>query len=759
MVRSLLNETINYHEIKELDRDDYDLNATIYEVEYLEVDVVIVVGNQKYTFIEKGIIYLPIYLVHKGELVEKIGVYEFLSSNLLNLLDEDDDIDISMLGEPLLFSYVSKEYLEKYTAKSGDEITKPEEHQEEEGVDEEEEGVEEESIGKEGQKSEEDSKEKAEEDNKDVTTDETSETESISREKSSISQEKSDESDVSSLESIQEKLKGDDVIPEEGTIIKELFMEEDPIVSIREETEVDNKKEIELYEKTKDESRKNWMQTYMKNNNYDIIDNEGGGDCLFAVIRDAFGSVGKKTSVAKLRKIIASQATQTQLDTLITIYNSFIAEHNQIEDSMKKLIVENNRLKQEVNYKPKGPADKPELTREEKKKHIEQSKKNVSQYRALKKELAFSSSQLEEYAYLKGVKTLDDFRKIIQTCEYWGETWSISTLERLLNIKIIIMSSESYKAKDYENVLQCGQLNDTILEEKGVFKPKYYIMTDWMGWHYKTISYKGKKALTYEELPYAIKTKIFDKCLERMSGPYSLIPKFIRGKELYEASIVQETGETSEELEEEEEIEEDTPATERLYNDDTIFQIYHRSANRPPGKGIGEVIPVSKQKSFAALQSYENWRRKLSNNYETPFVLDGHTWNSVTHYVTAQYFKTHSDYYKDFSLSSTSELGKMLSKNAEIALSTLKSSGIHKSQRIRPSEIKPSKVLNSHEVSMHMMRALEAKFTQHEESREILDATKDAKIMLFIPRKPAKPFMNLMKLRKQLKEQKKSKDL
>ena len=181
-------------------------------------------------------------------------------------------------------------------------------------------------------------------------------------------------------------------------------------------------------------------------------------------------------------------------------------------------------------------------------------------------------------------------------------------------------------------------------------------MTDWLGWHYKTIEYKEKKALTYEELPYGIKTMIYDKCLERMSGPYALIPKFISGKKQYEATLDLDTGETSEELEEDEEIDEKEPDEEKLYDDDVVFQIYQRSANRPPGKGVGETIPSLKEKEFTNLSGYDNWRRKLSNNYETPFTLDGFIWNSVTHYVTAQYFKSHSDYYKEFTLSSTTEL-------------------------------------------------------------------------------------------------------
>ena len=37
----------------------------------------------------------------------------------------------------------------------------------------------------------------------------------------------------------------------------------------------------------------NWVNKYMQSSKYEILDNEGGGDCFFAVLRDALKTAGK----------------------------------------------------------------------------------------------------------------------------------------------------------------------------------------------------------------------------------------------------------------------------------------------------------------------------------------------------------------------------------------------------------------------------------------------------------------------------------
>ena len=56
-----------------------------------------------------------------------------------------------------------------------------------------------------------------------------------------------------------------------------------------------------IREKYKEKPNDTWVQKYMKNPYYDLVNNEGGGDCLFATIRDGFSQIGQQTSVAKIR--------------------------------------------------------------------------------------------------------------------------------------------------------------------------------------------------------------------------------------------------------------------------------------------------------------------------------------------------------------------------------------------------------------------------------------------------------------------------
>merc|ERR1712166_1018311 len=86
----------------------------MFKLNLLGVDVVIAIGDLKYDFSKKGILFVYVYLiVDESEKIYQIGVYEFLNNDYENLLDSDGDINISKIDGPLLHTFIDKPYLEK----------------------------------------------------------------------------------------------------------------------------------------------------------------------------------------------------------------------------------------------------------------------------------------------------------------------------------------------------------------------------------------------------------------------------------------------------------------------------------------------------------------------------------------------------------------------------------------------------------------------------------------------------------------------
>ena len=63
MVKSILVSNVNYPEIRALDPEDKKYEASIYEANILGKDIIIAVGQGKYSFIDDNLIYYPIYFV------------------------------------------------------------------------------------------------------------------------------------------------------------------------------------------------------------------------------------------------------------------------------------------------------------------------------------------------------------------------------------------------------------------------------------------------------------------------------------------------------------------------------------------------------------------------------------------------------------------------------------------------------------------------------------------------------------------------
>jgi len=671
MVLSKLDGDVSYPELKSVDSGDLKMEANLYQLEIKDIDVIIAVGNSKNTYEDKNILYFPIYLVKHNNKVIQIGVYEIRASNYLSYLDKYNNLDIEEMDDPLIYSFATKEFLNKLRLKPEVPLHK---------LDKEEGEVSEEGV--------EDGLEQEEEEEKMVI----------------------DYDIPPEREDIFVKIKGIPVPP-----------------LLPEETQ---KQAKDIREKYHESANDTWIDKLMKNKNFSIVDNEGGGDCLFSTIKDAFSSIAQQTSVNKIRKKLAEHATQEIFDNYKEQYDMYSAS----------LVRDTNKIKELANeyllYKQKFAEI---IDREEQKIFLAQAKEVKKEHDRLVEEKKVSAAILKEFKFMKGVENLDQFKRVIRHCDFWADTWAISTLERILNIKFIILSSESYKAKDEKNVLQCGQLNDKVLEQRGRFTPDFYIMVDYTGSHYKLVGYKKKLIFKFSEIPYDIKKMIYEKCLEMNAGPFAIIPDFQKFKASQKKTVIKEA-----------QYEDLTEAKLRgLYNDDIVFQFYSKSLDKPlPGKGSGEKIPNDRLREYSTLASVPQWRKKLSNFWLQPFTLDNHKWSSVEHYYQGSKFKkTHPDFYLSFSLDSGTEL----SKDPAMAKAAGGKTGKLKGELLRPVEVTTDSDFFGKRQKREMYAAQYAKFTQNEDLKAMLLATGDAKLTHYIRGAEPEVFDELMLIRDKIK--------
>ena len=717
MVKSVLDDSITYSENTNIDEGDIGYDAIQFEVElFPEVEANIALGNVRYTFADKGILFIPVYLVKNNEIVEQIGVYEFLASQYTELLDEDDDFDITLLDNPLplFYSFLNKEYLIKILGKKILK-TKPKETEEELVQDEE-------------------------------------KVESAIEEK-----EEKKEEEKSPIEQLDEL--GDEEVemnqwssPNKPTVLSEILKEEDDNEDDMEENMQDAIDERREYNPKRNDP---WIKKFMKSSKYNLIDNEGKGDCLFAVIRDAYKGT-KDITVQQLREIVSENATQDVFDNFKERYDLFA---NEIRGTRETQIT----LKGE--YDDKLRTFKASQDRNEKKEIAKQLKEIKSKFDTAKREYKYAQENIRDFLWMKGVNTLDDFKDILKTCKFWAEQWAINVLEIMLNIKLIILSKQNYDVGDSGNVLSCGDLIDSSIEQKGEFKPKYYIIVSYTGNHYMLVTYKNKRLFNFGTLPFAIKELVITKCMEGETGAYALIPKFKKLKDFIDGNNENSESKT---IMSSESKRDDIPRTDAgaedmgdpkeerydegfenhkdvSFNENIVFQFYSKSRDMKPGKGAGEKISVEDMSKFSELAAMKNWRKVLSNFYEGEFELDGLRWLSVEHFYHASKFKkSQPNFYKLFSLDSKSDISKL----PAMAKGAGGKTGKFKGKQIRPKKITmDDDFFSSGENEKAMYRGQMAKYKQNKEAKDVLLATQDAKLQHFLRGQKPIVFYDTMKIR------------
>jgi len=687
---SRINKDIVYPSIKTIDPEDFGTKSYIYEIDILGMQIAVLLGVPKYTYTDQGVVYFPIYAVSREKVRSQIGVFELKSGQIINSF-KDGELDVSMLDEPLLYDFIDLAYLGKlnsdpkyYTKIVPDAAntvvpiataTEPEiEDQEDQEDDPFRLKLREKQISKE--------KEQAK-----------------------------TELQMGIFESVGQT--------KEGT------------TTLEEETEKDTE---ELKADYKEGPQTSWVQKYFKNNHYRIHDcEETQGDCFFAAVVAAYLQIGKKTTITKLRAILADEMTEDVFKNYRALYLHFDDQLREIKkemDMLRKAILENKkRIK---TTQDKTAADNQLL--------LNQAKQMAEKYGELEKQQVFIKQSQKEYiGVLENVDTLEKMRAYIKTTAYWADAWAVSTLERVLNIKFILFSEKIWEESgNVAGVLNCGEI-DRTLQERQSFSPEYYIMLSLGGEglpQYRLVSYKHKKILTYKEIPYAVKMLILNKCLEKNAGPFYMIVDFRNLKSKY--GIDEDEGRPVDY--------EDTDDSGILYDPDVVFSFYANSEKTAkPGMGDGEKIPVSKKGEYILLAKIADWRKKLDDSWEVPIFIDGHKWNTVEHYVAgSKYKKGNYEVYLMFSLDSGTEL----SKDVKLAKSFkgLKPDDAKKGARIKPIAPDVDYALGGMEKARE--EALHEKFAKNPDMKMVLKLTQKALLLHKEKRgEEAKPDIQLMKIR------------
>jgi predicted NAD-dependent protein-ADP-ribosyltransferase YbiA (DUF1768 family) len=622
--------------------------------------------------------YFNIYLANNGSVISKIGIYETTNTDYASLLDANGDIDLNKMSEPIIFSFAKPlimnnyELIDKFETMSN-----------------------------------------ASDFNSTDDGSNISDVESISGDDDDDDDDDNDDDDASKKP-------------------QKLVSASYDLMEVNSQTKEESDYEISKYEE--DPSHK-WINKYLRSNKYEILDNEGGGDCFFAVLRDALKSVKIETSVKSIREKLASEVDEEILATYKEFFGLFYNNMKSIQTQLKEHKKKHYTLKKMITASADGP---------DKMKMISDAKSNFDNMSSLSDQNKELEELTREFEFMKDVETIEDLKKVIMEVggKYWADNWAVVTLERLYKVKFIVLSQHHFLNDEKELVLQCSEA-DKKLQAQGIFEPSYYIMTDYIkGVHYKLITYDKnikRGALTFNELPYRIKELVLEKCMERGAGLYVLIPDF---KTFANTNGVQ-TSTISKTSSYDSLVNTKTPKSQD-YSDSIIIQIYSKSKHEKVGEGSGESIKPELKTSKNVLElnnkkKYPEWRRKIDNDYLVPnLVIDGNNWASVKHYMLGSRFKELVDLYSKFM--KNGDVGT----NSEDALKLYNSNIVKKSVK--------SVILNDEEFkkieSSLLEKALYSKFTQNDELREILLLTGDALINVFKQTKGASPALELMKVRK-----------
>lgn len=715
MVISVLDPSVHYEEDSKISHLDKGKATALYEIEIHGQTVVIGLGsacqNKKTT-------HYTIYLIADDKPKSRIGVYEINTADVLNYVDDNGDMIIFDL-EPLLFTFATPDFLIK-SGSSLDFYNKKSMESQEEKTDK-----------------HNDLKSKKSEKEKEKEKDSTSDSSSSSDSDSSSSSDSDSDTDIRKIKA-SNKTKTETV----NNSVFEIDPDSDRAELLSEETEDSADAITKEYVALKTH---NWIQKFMENENYGILTNEcAAADSFLCAVRDAFHTIGHKTTIKRLRDVIADNIDEDTykdyLDHYLILRTELADADREMRDIKKSIGILKTRVEKSVN-------------RDEQKAIIEEANKQRNQYKnaAITRKLAAGAAA--HYEPFKQIHSLEEFQKETRTGHAMYTDFALPILEKELNIKFIIL----------ENTDDMNSVCVLPRQRKGTFvnpRPKYYIVLNKIvptstnsaekQNKYELVTYKSKRIFAFVELPYHLKTMIVNRCIEKNAGTFEALSDFRSFRRKLGVKV------RSDDDDDDDTDEEDSKSIfgggsgsssgdlASLHKRD-IFVIHDKAKHAAPGILPGERIQTQNLSKYRVLERVKDWRKALSDGFIAPFKVDGKRWQTVTHYYQgAKFKKQNPDFYKVFSLDSESDISKDVGK--AVSAGSLKGTGRPKTIHIDPDFYGLSNEDNRADEERRL--ALMAKFNQNEDLRRTLLATKDAVLKKYKKGRPLEVDKVLMELRR-----------
>jgi hypothetical protein len=412
-------------------------------------------------------------------------------------------------------------------------------------------------------------------------------------------------------------------------------------------------------------------------------------DCLSMVLHKHI-RLSKKESVAYLNGILADHISVSMFDTLKTMFTILDQRYqdNKLQlKEVKQSLLDNKKLIKNIHEQDQVFQDK-----------MEEIKTFTMQSQHIQANQKYIKSLLKDKEYLRKLEHVDAFKQFIKSGEYVYEPWTIEIFERLMNIKIILLS------KDLPQWLVCSR-QSPFPHNMSLFNPMFYVILEFVDNEYSVMQVNGVSLFTFQTIPLVIKDLVMNRCLEQTEGLYANIPLFVKYKQF---KLTKEQQQYSKEP-----VLDLEPDKDRLVISESLKK--HGNPGTVPFERMDFEHLIDSQ-----LVRDKQWREKLADNYMKPdgrFKLGDRDWASVNHYVTAQQLKEREP-----------------KKSDKLSLNT----GSSLSKKVIPYMLGDDNDRYGAEF---------AKFSQNPQLKDMLLQTGDAELYMYIPGKPHIRLNSLEKVR------------